>query len=218
MRPWVTVANAVSVDGRTTGFEVDMGQFYGLVGRESYDLHLTGADTMLLAADAGDEAQAEPADLAEPATDDERSLLGVVDSRGRLRNWHILHKMPYWRGAVALVAESTPAEYRTYLAQVGVTALCAGRERVDLGLALALLQERFGVQRVLVDSGGALSGALLAQGLVDELHVLVPPVLAAGEASLGFLHGRAGYVAPLTLLSCEAVEGGSLWVRYRVGA
>ncbi len=63
---------------------------------------------------------------------------------------------------------------------------------------------------VRVDSGGALNGALLRAGLVDEISLLVHPVLV-GDAPRW--HGSPP-PAPLTL---EPLEGGAPdWLRYRV--
>lgn len=46
-RPTVRVLVAVSADGATTGFPVDVAAFYGMAAREPEDVTLTGADTIL---------------------------------------------------------------------------------------------------------------------------------------------------------------------------
>jgi 2,5-diamino-6-(ribosylamino)-4(3H)-pyrimidinone 5'-phosphate reductase len=58
--------------------------------------------------------------------------------------------------------------------------LFTGEERVDLVAVLAMLAEREGAGVVRVDSGGALTGALLDAGLVDELSLLVHPCVVGG--------------------------------------
>jgi len=63
---------------------------------------------------------------------------------------------------------------------------------------------------VRVDSGGALNGALLRAGLVDEISLLVHPVLV-GDAPRW--HGSPA-PGPLNLAPLEG--GASDWLRYRV--
>jgi hypothetical protein len=46
-RPYVVVHVAVSIDGHTTGFNVDLARFYSLLPTWQEDITLTGADTIL---------------------------------------------------------------------------------------------------------------------------------------------------------------------------
>ena len=115
-----------------------------------------------------------------PARGDKRPLLVATDSRGRLKSWPLLLREPYWRGGVALVTHATPARYLKLIQDAGAEAIIAGLKRVDLREALDQLRGRYRTRVVRVDSGGALSGALLAERLVDELSLLVCPCLAGG--------------------------------------
>ncbi|MDY6796096.1 MAG: hypothetical protein SWK76_12605 [Actinomycetota bacterium] len=47
MIPKVIIHNAVTVDGRLTGFMPDMGLYYDMTGSFGEDLTLSGADTAL---------------------------------------------------------------------------------------------------------------------------------------------------------------------------
>ncbi|MQA98133.1 MAG: hypothetical protein GEV11_27290 [Streptosporangiales bacterium] len=82
--------------------------------------------------------------------------------------------------------------------------------------ALAALAGR-GAEVVRVDSGGALNGALLSERLVDEVSLLVHPVLTGGHGE----HRRHGSAVPsdvpLEPLAEEAFDGGVVWLRYRLG-
>lgn len=202
-RPYVVSHLAVSLDGATTGFEVDLGRFYGLAGTWREDVTLTGADT-ILAQEAELSARPGPG----PAPDG--AVLAVVDGRGRVRSWEALRNAGYWRDVLALFAESTPPRPAAW----GVEELVAGRERVDLAAVLADLGAR-GAQVVRVDSGGGLVGALLDLGLVDELSLLVHPVIV-GDARAPRWFGSAGVSRRLEPIGATAVDDASLWVRYGV--
>jgi hypothetical protein len=68
--------------------------------------------------------------------------------------------------------------------------LVVGAERVVLARALTALGQREGVEVVRVDSGGALIGALLNAGLLDEMSLLIHPRLAGVHGSRRW-HGSA---------------------------
>jgi len=156
-------------------------------------------------------------------------LLAVVDSRGRVRNWRTLKGYTqFWRDPLALVSRATPAEYVEEVRRAGCDVLVAGDERVDLRAALELLAAERGVTRVRVDSGGALSGALLAAGLVHEISLMVYPVLVGGAEEHTFSRLLASaadagsepspVTAPqaLRLVDLQRLEGGVSWLRYEV--
>ena len=88
----------------------------------------------------------------------------------------------------------------------------AGDGRVDLGSALSVLRHEYGAELVRVDSGGSLTGALLASGLVDEVSLLVHPELSDGRG--GRWWGAQARPARLDLLSAETL-GELVWLRYR---
>jgi 2,5-diamino-6-(ribosylamino)-4(3H)-pyrimidinone 5'-phosphate reductase len=204
-RPHVVVHVAVSLDGATTGFEPDVGSFYAIAATWREDVTLAGADTIL----AQEKALAAAA-LPGPAPDG--PLLAVVDGRARVRQWDALRDCGHWSGVLALRAAATPAK-------AGVRPdreLVTGAQRVDLGVALRALAEREGARLVRVDSGGDLIGALLRDGLVDELSLLVHPCLA-GSAGRRHWHGGA----PIPAVTLERLAGlelgdGLAWLRYRV--
>jgi len=176
--PRVLIHTAVSADGRTIGFDVDMGQFYGAVADWGADCMLTGADTIVLAPEYVPDDPSSPAPEVEPSN---AHLLAVVDSRGRVHNWRWLKQFTqFWRDPLALVSRATPGEYVEEVRCAGCDVLVAGDEHVDLHAALELLAAERGVTRVRVDSGGALSGALLRAGLVHEISLMVYPVLVGG--------------------------------------
>ena len=98
--------------------------------------------------------------------------------------------------------------------------IVAGAERVDLKAALSEVSQRYGVERVRADSGGTLNGVLLRLGLVDEVSLLVAPVLMGDDASRSFVRAPAlatadGY-ASLKLTHMERLTGDNLWLRYDV--
>jgi len=222
-RPRVVVHAATSVDGRTIGFPADAAAYYGVGARFGEDATLTGADTLLTALpQLADEAPDAPsaADDTGRVGNPSRPLLVVTDGRGRIRNWGALRGVPYWRDVVALVSGATPLERVEWLDRHGIAHVRAGQERVDLSAALAELAARFHVRCVRVDSGGSISGALLAAGLVDEVSVLVHPFVAMSAADRGLFvpPGPTAWKDPvrLRLMATQQTGEGLMWLRYEV--
>ena len=196
---------AVSVDGATTGFEPDVGRFYELAGTWNEDVTLAGSDTILAQESA-------LASAPRPGPAPNGPLLAVVDGKGRVRQWDALRDVGHWSDVLALYCATTPPRP----AGQRVEELVTGTDRVDLAHALTELGRREGVETIRVDSGGALTGALIAGGLLDEVSLLVHPLLAGGSnqprwyGSVEVPHGA------LDLISAEVPSGGHVWMRYRV--
>jgi 2,5-diamino-6-(ribosylamino)-4(3H)-pyrimidinone 5'-phosphate reductase len=198
-RPHVVVHVAVSLDGATSGFAPSMGLFYDLAATWQEDVTLTGADTILA-------QEAALATAPQPGPSADGPLLVVVDSRARVRQWAALRDAGHWSGVLAASSERTPPR------PDGVPELVAGHDRVDLPALLSSLGRRPGVAVVRVDSGGALTGALLARGLVDEVSLLIHPVLAGGPRWCG---PSPVPTTALELTGCTRPAEGLVWLRYR---
>ncbi|HYG95829.1 MAG TPA: dihydrofolate reductase family protein [Solirubrobacterales bacterium] len=203
-RPYVVAHVAISVDGATSGFQPDVGLFYSLIETWDEDATLAGADTIL-----AQEAALEDAPRPGPAAG--APLLAVVDGRCRVGAWDALRECGHWSEVLALRAAASDPEAPASLRQ-----LATGGERVDLRAALTALRGEHGAKVVRVDSGGTLIGALLREGLVDELSLLVHPVLAGGDASGGWRGSGAQPSLRLEPMPSEPLEGGVAWLRYRV--
>jgi 2,5-diamino-6-(ribosylamino)-4(3H)-pyrimidinone 5'-phosphate reductase len=218
-KPEVIMHNSVSLDGRVIGFPVDMGLHYGIVGGYGAEVYLAGSNTAKTGIFlGGPEVPVEtPADFRKPDREAGLSWWVVPDTRGILKGLlHVLRRFEYCRDVIILVSETTGADYIAHLDERGYDHLLCGRDRVDFGLAFGLLAERYGVKRVLVDSGPTLGGVLLEAGLVDEISLLVHPVFAGAEAP-GLFDGLkpgppAGGWAPV---KAETLAGGCVRLIWR---
>ncbi|WP_332872746.1 dihydrofolate reductase family protein [Kribbella monticola] len=198
VRPHVVAQVAVSVDGVTSGFAVDQARFYALATLWQEDVTLIGADTILAQEQTLRSTQRRAVRAAGP-------VLAVVDSRARVREWESLRGLGHWSDVLALYADQTPARPLDSV----IPELITGYDRVDLAEALEQLGSRHHAHVVRVDSSGRLLAVLLELGLVDELALLVHPVVV----------GAGPRWAPaerydLRLANAEEFEGGVVWLRY----
>lgn len=224
MLPHVIVHNEMSLDARMDGLDVDMGRFYRLAGTWHEDCTLVGSETLLASMpELGEPAPAHEGDGASDSPGGEASsdapLLAAVDSRGRLPGLGRLRDQPYWRDTIALCCAVTPPGHLALLEAAGVSSILAGEGRVDLRGALEALADRYDVGVVRVDAGGSLVGALLRQGLVHEVSVVIEPRLVGGESHHWLVRAADAAsedVVKLRLREMERFDDDALWLRYDV--
>ena len=129
-------------------------------------------------------------------------------------------KMPYVKDILVLCSRSTPQEYLDFLDEQFIKYMIVGYQQVDLETALDQLNLQFGVKSVRVDSEGILNGILLKQGLVDEVHVLIHPLLAGGSSSNSIyqtqdLNSDSG-VIQLKLHKIQKLKENIIWLQYEI--
>ena len=66
------------------------------------------------------------------------------------------------------------------------------------------------------DSGGSLIGALLRDGLVDEISLLVHPSITGGAGERAWHGGEPVRALGLERIAAEPLDRGLTWLRYRI--
>jgi riboflavin biosynthesis pyrimidine reductase len=123
---------------------------------------------------------------------------------------------------VAVLSRQVSDAHLAGLRNEGVSYIFAGDTELDLGLVLEILNRELGVKRLLLEGGGGANGAFLRAGLIDELSlVLCPAVDGAKGAPSVFdsaepLTGPTAPVEAMTLESSNVLDGGAVWLRYRL--
>lgn len=186
-RPWVTVKLGMTLDGRTAA---PNGQSQWITDSPARaDVHrlraeagcvLTGSATVL--------ADNPSLNVRLPQCEEQgwpQPLRVVLDSQLRTPPGAQLFRCP---GPILLLTASTDAARQQALQQadaqvVQIEAAAAGLSLPAAMQALAVRE----VNAVLVEAGPKLAGALLAQGLVDEVLIYMAPSLL-GDAAPGLLH------------------------------
>ncbi|MDB4871323.1 MAG: bifunctional deaminase-reductase domain protein [Gemmatimonadales bacterium] len=143
------------------------------------------------------------------------SFAFAIDSTGRLA----------WESndidgdhVVAILSERVSDEYLAFLRERGVSYILAGARDVDLSMALEKIGVRFGVKTLMLEGGGRINGGMLRAGLVDEVSVLVTPVVDGrmGTPALFDIDGDDWRSQRLALESVERRAADVLWLRYRI--
>ena len=93
---------------------------------------------------------------------------------------------------------------------VGISYIFAGRDAIDVRTALRKLRRLFGCKRLLLEGGSILNGAFLRAEAVDELSLVVAPMVAGKEGKPLFADACA---TNFKLLDAKN-ENGNLILRY----
>ncbi len=104
----------------------------------------------------------------------------------------------------------------------GVSYFFGGEGALDLAAVLQFLYEQLGIRRLLIEGGGHVNGAFLRAGLIDEISLALCPAVDGAQGAPSVFDSAAQDAeqrAPLTrmqLTSSEVLEGGAVWLRYRL--
>ncbi len=121
-----------------------------------------------------------------------------------------------------LLTEQVSDAHLAGLRADGVSYIFAGERELDLRLALERLNEELGIKRLMLEGGGVTNGFFLRAGLVDEVSLLVCPFVdgAPGAPCLFDAareeEGQSASVRGTDLTHHQVLEGGVVWLRYRL--
>jgi riboflavin biosynthesis pyrimidine reductase len=123
---------------------------------------------------------------------------------------------------VAVLTEQVSDAHLAGLRKDGVSYFFAGEREMHLASALKFLNRELGVKRLLVEGGGTINGEFLRAGLIDEISLAICPAVDGARGAPSVFDSSeedAGLRAPLagmSLESCEVLDGGAVWLRYRL--
>jgi riboflavin biosynthesis pyrimidine reductase len=121
---------------------------------------------------------------------------------------------------IEVLTEKVSTAYLRHLRDKQVSYVFAGKNAIDLNVALAKLAKLFGIRKVRVDGGGTVWGSFLKASLIDEISHLIVPVADGSIGTPTVFDAEQGHTArkakALRLKSLKRLPGGVLWVRYLV--
>lgn len=240
-RPYTICHLLCSLDGKISG--PFMGSSAAAVGREAYgrlandfqcQATVYGTTTMLDFCPGFYDENAITASNAAAALDprtaedfvadaDAASYIVALDRHGRLAyDGPTMTRRGKTSHLIAALTRRASADYLDYLRRIGASYLFCGDDDIDCAQLMEKLAGLFGIKRALVAGGGRIDWSFLAAGCLDEVSLVVAPVVDATPDAATIFERTDGHehapAAPLTLASTEDLGEGTLWMRYNVEA
>lgn len=214
--PKVIIHNSISLDGSLTHFDPNMELHYQIAGSFKPDVHLIGSHTIAAGIERyeGIVPSENPSDFKKPQRNDDLPLWVIIDTKGKLQGLlHTCRRFDLCRDVVMLVSKTTPLRYLQYLDERRFPYHCVGHESINLGRALELLSKEYQANTILTDTGRILDNLLINQGLVDEISLLVHPVLVGKNSYNMFSDIEKHHT--ITLVKCQRLERQYIWLLYK---
>lgn len=120
-----------------------------------------------------------------------------------------------------ILSENVTDEYLLHLRKAGVSYLFGGPDGIDLKKAMETLGDVFGIKSISLQGGAIIDGAMLADGLLDELSLVMYPGIdgLAGVPSIfQYVGGQTDCPArgqSLELISVERCDFGVVHLCYK---
>ena len=214
MLPKVILHNSVSLDGSLTNFEPNMELHYQIAGKYNADAHLIGSNTVKVGAElyGGTVPPEQMRDFTKPERSESLPYWVIPDTTGILKGLlHTCRRFEFCRDVIVLVSEETPKEYVRHLEERNYDYHIIGKKHVDLERALSFLSEKYRIKTILADTGRVLGNLLLNHGFVNEISLLIHPVIV-GTTSYNMFSDVNNM--KLKLRQSEMLEKNYVWLVY----
>ena len=139
----------------------------------------------------------------------------AFDRRGRLgwKSSEIEDDDPGYDEAhiIEVMCENVSDAYLAYLQNIGVSYIFAGKEEMNLKMALEKLNKHFSINVLLLEGGSEINGAFERAGIIDELSLVQSSVIADADSKPLFADST---LADYRLQEAKVVSENVLWLRY----
>ena len=228
-RPYIICHMVTSIDGKVTGDFLsqkecaEATEIYYRINRERRaDGFICGRVTMEGSFTGGwypDLSRYEPVDKKGDFIVDELSGFYAIafDTHGKLgwRSNKIIDPDgdPGYDGAqiIEVLSEEVDARYLGYLKSMEMPYIFAGETAIDVELALFKLKDIIGCESLLLEGGSIINGAFERADAVDELSLVVAPVIAGKDSKPLFMDSD---ISNFELVGAEN-EKGNLILDYK---
>lgn len=122
------------------------------------------------------------------------------------------------QGIIHALTENISDDYLEYLREHGISYIFCGKEIFDPVRMMEKLYSQFGIKKAIISGGAYADWTLLSHGLIDEIKVMLVPVVDGDPTSHTLfkrMEGEKSRPVALSFISVEPVEGDGLMLTYK---
>lgn len=140
----------------------------------------------------------------------------AFDPKGKLgwKSNRIIDEDPGYGNAqiIEVLTEQAGPRYLGYLESMEIPYIFAGETEIDVELALFKLKNIMGINNLLLEGGSIVNGYFERADMIDELSLVVAPIIASGEDKPLFMDSN---IADYELKEIKQYGNGVVWMNYR---
>ncbi len=112
---------------------------------------------------------------------------------------------------IEVLTEAVDERYLGYLEEMEIPYIFAGKTEIDVELALYKLKNIIGIETLLLEGGSILDGAFAEADVIDEISLVVAPVVADTEDKPLFMKSK---MSEFTLAEVKQYDN-AVWLNYK---
>ena len=114
---------------------------------------------------------------------DKNKWIVVIDSQGQITFDQSVYQNTRLKdkNLIVILTENISSQYLETLKSLNISYLFTGKEEIDLRLALEKLYDLFSIKKLLLQGGGITNTYFIKEDLIDELSLVVSPVVSGEE-------------------------------------
>ena len=138
------------------------------------------------------------------------------DPKGKLgwKSNKIIDEDPGYNDAqiIEVLTEQADGRYLGYLQAMEIPYIFAGKTEIDVEIALEKLKNLMGISSLLLEGGSIVNGYFERAGAIDELSLVISPVIADAEDKPLFM---ASSVSDFELKEIKQYANSVIWLNYK---
>ncbi|MED3961323.1 dihydrofolate reductase family protein [Niallia taxi] len=233
-RPYIICHMLTSLDGKIIGdylkeersayftdlYEKIHGQYNSkawICGRVTLEEHFTFGHKL----DLSDENIETIPRIDYVANNDAKTFVVAVDPFGKL-GWTENSIAPWNEHRledhiVEVLTEQVSDAYLAHLKKMGISYIFGGKDQLNFSIVVEKLKKLFSIDKLMLEGGGYLNGSLLNEGLIDELSLILVPIVDAASNSVTLFETSSflkSQPVNFFLKEIEKLNDGGIWIKY----
>ena len=123
------------------------------------------------------------------------------------------------KNIIIILTKKVSNVYLKHLKSLGISYIIGGKSEINLNKSVEKLKVKCGIEKLLLQGGGILNGTFMNENLVDELSLIISPVISV-ESGLSSLCDASEYslnnINPIKfkLSNTKVLPQSGLWIHY----